>query len=48
MVGTDFAIIGCDDIDIEIAKSLFLKFTNSLVLEETNYGQVISKEDDVS
>jgi hypothetical protein len=48
MIGTDFALIGCEDIDIEIAKSLFLTFTNSRVLEKTNYGQVISKEGDAS
>jgi len=48
MIGTDFALIGCDDKDIDIAKSLFLKFTNSMLLEQTNYGQVISKKGDVS
>lgn len=48
MIGTDFALIGCTDKDIEIAKSLFLKFTDSIVLESTNYGQVILKKGDVS
>ncbi len=48
MIGTDFALIGCTDKDIEIAKSLFLKFSDSIVLETTNYGQVISKSGDSS
>lgn len=48
MIGTDFALIGCTDRDIEIAKYLFLKFTDSIVLEPTNYGQVISKSGDIS
>lgn len=48
MIGTDFALIGCEDKDIETAKSLFLKFTDSMLLEQTNYGQVISKKDDIS
>lgn len=48
MIGTDFALIGCEDKDIEIAKSLFLNFTSSMLLEQTNYGQVISKKGDVS
>ena len=41
MVGTDFLIRGCTDEDIRKAKELFLKFTESEVLETTSYGQVI-------
>jgi len=48
MIGTDFALIGCTDKDIEIAKSLFLKFTDSSILEQTTYGQIISKNSDIS
>lgn len=42
MIGTDFELKGCNDEDIVKAKRLFLKFSNEDVLEETNYGQVIS------
>jgi len=45
MLGTDFKLRGCTDEDISIAKALFLKFSNENVLEETNYGQVISKDE---
>lgn len=41
MVGTDFSLYGCSDQDINSAKSLFLKFANTKVLEETVYGQVV-------
>lgn len=41
MVGTDFLIRGCSDEDISKAKNLFLKFTESEVLETTGYGQII-------
>ena len=45
-VGTDFAIEGCKDEDIEKAKSLFLKFANPKIEEETIYGQVIRKSEE--
>lgn len=40
MVGTDFCLYGCTKEDIEKAKSLFLKFTESEILEKTKYGEV--------
>lgn len=43
MIGTDFVLEGCSDNDIEIAKSLFLAFSNQTILEATEYGQVIKK-----
>lgn len=48
MIGTDFSLYGCSDQDINSAKSLFLKFSNENVLEETVYGQVIEKLGDNS
>lgn len=45
MVGTDFILEGCADKDIEIAKSLFLVFSNQTILETTEYGQVIRKSE---
>lgn len=48
MVGTDFLIRGCADEDISKAKKLFLKFTDSEVLETTGYGQIIENHGQVS
>lgn len=45
LVGTDFCFYGCDASDVEKAKSLFLKFTENTVLEETKYGQVLTNND---
>lgn len=45
MAGTDFIMEGCADRDIEIAKSLFLAFSNQTILETTEYGQVIRKNE---
>lgn len=44
MIGTDFCLEGCTDEDIERAKSLFLKFSQNTVLENTMYGEVINKK----
>lgn len=43
MVGTDFLLIGCSDEDIEKAKQLFMQFSEAEVLEDTSYGQILSK-----
>lgn len=40
-LGTDFCLEGCSDEDMEKAKSLFLKFSNNKILEQTINGQVI-------
>lgn len=48
MIGTDFALKGCEDCDIERAKHLFLKFAKGDVLQETNYGQIISNNHGIS
>ena len=40
MDGTDFAIIGISDTDMEDAKKRFLVFNNSTKLESTRYGDV--------
>lgn len=44
MIGTDFCLEGCTDEDIERAKSLFLKFSQNTILENTIYGDVIDKK----
>lgn len=41
--GTEFALEGCTDRDVEIAKSFFLKFSDEIPLEETPYGSVLKK-----
>lgn len=48
MVGTDIELLGCQDGDIEKAKSLFLEFSNGEIVETTKYGQVISKVDGIA
>lgn len=46
-VGTEFIIEGCSDSDIENAKDLFLIFSGDKVLEDTEYGKVLEKKEDV-
>lgn len=48
MVGTDFCLDGCSLGDVQKAKSLFLKFTHTDILETTSYGQVIKRTGDTS
>ena len=45
MIGTDFAITGISDADMEEAKSRFLIFNNLTKLETTKYGEVYDCED---
>jgi hypothetical protein len=42
-IGTEFTLKGCEDRDIKKAKSLFLKFAGSDILEQTKYGKVIAR-----
>lgn len=46
MVGTDFVLTGVTDGDMDAAKKMFLKFSGDVVLEDTQYGQVLQKLDD--
>lgn len=48
MIGTDFCLEGCSDEDIIKAKALFLKFSDSTILEKTIYGQVIEKDGEIA
>ena len=48
MEGTDFIIKNVNDYEIEKAKNLFLKFSNEIKIEETQYGQVLRKEELIS
>lgn len=48
MVGTDFCLKGCEDKDIEKAKSLFLKFSKNKIVETTTYGDVIDKQNETA
>lgn len=43
LVGTDFLLQGCFPVDIDKAKALFLKFSGEEVLENTQFGDVLSK-----
>jgi hypothetical protein len=43
IVGTDIILNNCNSDDIEKAKSLFLKFSGDIVLEGTQYGEVLAK-----
>lgn len=47
-VGTDFAIVGCAPSDIDEAKDMFLRFTGIEILEKTEYGEILSKRNDIS
>ncbi len=42
-IGTEFILEGCSDRDISTAKSYFLKFSNDVPLEKTDYGSVLQK-----
>jgi len=42
--GTDFVLSNIDDSDVDAAKQMFLKFTQSKILDVTKYGEVIEKE----
>lgn len=46
MLGTDFCLCGCNQEDIDNAKTLFLKFSKCKICEKTKYGEVIEKKDD--
>ena len=43
LVGTDFCLTGCTDMDIHNAKKLFLRFTDIEKLETTEYGEILDK-----
>ncbi len=46
MIGTDFALYGIDDVEMEDAKSRFLVFNKIILLEQTRYGEVYRSETD--
>jgi hypothetical protein len=41
--GTEFVFQGVSDADMAAAKSLFLRFSDEKVLEETKYGQILAR-----
>lgn len=43
MVGTDCAFYGVNESDVAAAKSLFLRFADSVVLDETKFGSVLRR-----
>jgi hypothetical protein len=45
-IGTEFKLIGVNDLDIEKAKKLFLKFSGDKIIETTEQGQIVSKSSD--
>ena len=44
ITGTDFALKPITKADMDAAKSFFLKFSNAMLLETTEFGQVYSSE----
>ena len=48
MTGTDFCLIGCSDEDMEKAKSMFLAFSGAMLLEKTEYGDILEKQGDIA
>ena len=48
MEGTDFILNNISDIDIELAKKLFLKFNNELEIEATKYGGILERKGSVA
>lgn len=48
MLGTDFVLRGCKEIDVDKAKHLFLKFAGEKSLEKTQYGEVLQKKGNVA
>lgn len=45
--GTEFILEGCTAKDVEMAKSLFLRFSGEKVIEETSYGAIFEKKGDI-
>jgi len=48
MQGTDFILEGMGDKDIELAKDFFLKFSDEIELETTQYGIVLEKKKSIA
>ena len=48
IIGTDFAIAGCTEDDINAAKDMFLCFTGIKSLEKTEFGEILEKRGDCS
>ena len=46
--GTDFILEGIEDKDIELAKDFFLKFSDEIELETTQYGVVLDKKKSIA
>jgi hypothetical protein len=46
MHGTEFTFEGVSDEDMAAAKSLFLRFNDERLLEETKYGQILARGDE--
>lgn len=47
-VGTEFILENCSDEYVAKAKNLFLRFSGEEVLEETQYGEVLEKNDETA
>lgn len=48
MEGTEFILKKCPDDEIFRAKKLFLRFSNQIVIDTTEFGQIIQKEGEVA
>ena len=45
LVGTDCAVFGITDLEVEASKSLFLRFAPTTLLEETKFGAILQCHD---
>lgn len=48
MQGTAFCIFGCPDKEIDNARRMFLRFSEERIIEQTTYGQIIAKAQEVA
>jgi hypothetical protein len=44
-IGTEFILSNINDSDIKKAKNLFLKFSDEIIIENTQYGDILNKKD---
>lgn len=47
-VGTDIILSGVSDNQMNLAKNMFFKFSNETILDQTEYGQILEKVNEVS
>jgi len=48
LIGTEFIVKNCPDLEIEKAKELFLRFSGERIIESTGFGDVLQKKGDTA